>query len=139
MGIKVTDPTATRTHYWKPEDTMYIFEFIGKEDTTKKSFDDDTVMVPAWRFNFKVYDFATKAPVIDPETGEQAIYSDRQTQSLNQRSNSYGRLIALLNRDLAPGEDSEDLFNEAIGKRCGGNCAGGWLKTTMRMPAAMLV
>lgn len=145
MGIKVTGSSGAGgdKHFWRVpdelKDTMLILEFVSKEEAVQPSFDDKTVMEPAWRFNYLVYDFATKAPIVDEGTGEQAIYSDRVGQSLNTRSNAYKRLAALLGRDPEVGEEEDDLFAEAVGKRCGGNFSKGWLKTTMRMPAAMLV
>lgn len=138
MGIKVSTGGGGGQHFFKPDDGMFVLEFVSFEETTKKAFNSEEI-VPAWRWNFKMYHFDTKLPVIDAETGEPAVYSDRVNRSLDTRSNAYSRFAALLAREIEAGEDSDDLFREAVGKRCGGNFMGGWLKTTMRMPAGMLV
>lgn len=135
MTIKVTSGRGA-ARFYAPEDGMYIMEFIGREDTTKRAWQSEEEE-PAWRFKYRLYDFSTKTPVIDPETGEVAVYQDRVKQSLNTRSNAYTRLTALLRREPVDGETDDSLFAEAEGKRCFGTFAGGWLKTSVRMPEGM--
>lgn len=136
MTIRVTSGRGGTQRYFSPEDGMYIMEFVGREETTKRAWQSEEEE-PAWRFKYRLFDFSTKAEIIDPESGEPAVYQDRVKQSLNTRSNAYTRLTALLRREPADGETDDALFAEAEGKRCFGTFAGGWLKTSVRMPEGM--
>lgn len=133
MAGKVVSDGSGGGNYYKPADGMYLMEFVGIEETTRPVYQSDE-QEPAWRWKFKMFDFTTKAPVIDAETGDQAIYQDRTKQSLHIRSNGYARVAALLRRDPAVGETEEALFAGLSGKRCFGTFSGGWLKGVVRTP-----
>ena len=135
MTIKVSDSSGGG-NYFKPDDGMYVLEFVDREETTQRAFQSEAEE-PAWRWSFLVFDFPSKNPVIDSETGAQAVYKDRTKQSLHIRSKAYPRLAALLKRDPEVGETDDALFPSAVGKRCLGTFNKGWLKTTVRMPEGM--
>lgn len=133
MAGKVVSDSSGGGKYFQPKDGMYLMEFVTYEETTQRAYQSEE-QEPAWRWHMKLYDFATKLPVIDSETGEQAIYQDRTKQSLHIRSNGYKRAAAFLQRDPAVGETEEDLFAQMVGRRCFGTFSGGWLKATVRTP-----
>ena len=157
MGVKVTDNQGgdfERKHYFAPTDNMYIAEFVGTEETTQFKF-QSTEEEPAWRWFIKLYELGTFAPVMDvegvciankgkelgkqtPHADTQGIASDRTKQSLNVRSNAYARVTAFTGNTPEVGDDSDDLFEAMVGKRCGVNFVGGWPKGFVRMPKAML-
>ena len=133
MAGKVVSDSSGGGQYFKPDDGMYLLEFVEIEETTRPVWQSDE-QEPAWRWKALMYDFASKQPVIDPETKQQAVYQDRTKQSLHIRSNGYKRVAAFLKRDPAVGETEEELFAAMPGKRCFGTFSGGWLKAVVRTP-----
>ena len=133
MAGKVVSDSTGGGNYFKPADGMYLMEFVGMEETTHNVYQSDE-QEPAWRWKFKMYDFITKQPVIDPETNDQAIYQDRTKQSLHIQSNGYKRTSALLRRDPVVGETEEALFAALPGTKCFGTFSKGWLKGVVRTP-----
>lgn len=115
MGIKVSDGTSGGGEWFRPANGMYVMEFTGFTDSEQKGFETDE-MEPAWDLSFRIGSFPA-FDLLKDDAGEPRVYVERVKRSLHPRSNAYGILKALLDREIETGEDSDDLFAEAAGKK----------------------